>query len=199
MDDNQDATKLKVTLHANDIEVVSTTDASIWLSVMAKITGAKSPRVNDTDEDEAERKVGNDERSKNTDSPLTPLAKFADELGVDIERLEAACNPSQVEPFIRLDHKCYESFKTAPGQKRTPPTVLAATLLLLWNRQIAFGEVTTRLCAQVLNSIDVSDKNPSRSLKNCDFIQSKNDTNYKLNPIMLRKAEELALSYCNSR
>lgn len=191
--------ELQLVLSANGIEVARSKDRQIWLNAMAAITGAEagstagpaaSPMVDPPDSVSQASVVV---------SAGDPLSQFAEELGVAKESLEAAAYPSEDEPYIHLDAKYWEAFRRTSGYGRIAPSVLVATLLLLWDRRIAkMGDLGTRDCAKVFTAIGLNDKNPTRSIRNCDWLQLRGNT-IKLNPANISRAEEVAATYCSAR
>lgn len=191
--------ELELVLSANGIEVARSKDRQVWLNAMAAITGAgagsisapaKSPMVDPPDSIPQPSVVV---------SAGDSLSQFAEELGVAKESLEAAAYPTEDEPYIQLDAKYWEAFRRTNGYGRIAPSVLVATLLLLWDRQIArMGDLGTRDCAKVFTAIGLNDKNPTRSIRNCDWLQLRGSI-IKLNPANISRAEEVAATYCSSR
>lgn len=184
--------ELKVSLLAGGVEVASSTDSSIWLSAMAAITGASTtlgPAVASPTPAVA-TPLGNSSASD-------PVSAFAAELEVTTDQLHGAASPSAEAPFIHLDHRYWEALKqkTPPrGVGAIPGVVLAATLLLLWNRHAKFGRVTGAMCDAVLGTINHEEKNRSRSLKGCEWIQVRED-GLRLDPANTSSAVRLAKAY----
>lgn len=188
-----DAVDLKVSLFAKGVEVASSNDPAIWVSTMALVTGVQPASAGaiaaGSNGAESVLSVPGDD---------DPVAKMAKEIGVSRAELDGAAGPSDQPPFIHLDHKYWESLKSVDGMARTAPPVLAATLLLLWDRYSKIGEVTLKLCGNVLKTIDLNTKNAGRGFKNCDWLQVRGSS-IKLNPAQISKAEKLAAAYCSSR
>lgn len=183
--------ELKVTLFAGGAEVASTTDASIWLSTMAAITGVAPVRQAGSVSE------GGGKTSSISSGNSAPEERFATELEVSLEQLTGAVSPSVDQPYIHLDHKYWESLKenTPPrGVGSVPGVVLAATLLLLWNRHANFGRVSAAMCDAVLGTIGHSEKNRARSLRGCEWIQVRED-GLRLNPANTAAAIRLAKAY----
>lgn len=184
---------LRVALFAGEVEVASTEDTKIWLATMAAITGVGA----------AEVKLLHQAGSASADdvfatgSAPVGIAALADELNVSLNELVAACSPMTDKPFIELDHRNWEALKanTAPrGPGSVSGTVLAATLLLLWARHADVGKVTTSACTGVIQTIGHSERNQARSLRNCDWIQVRED-GLRLNPARVSAAHKLARAY----
>ncbi|MFL6857048.1 MAG: hypothetical protein ACJ8EB_03965 [Allosphingosinicella sp.] len=182
---------LRVVLLAKGVEVAASTDAAIWLATMAQISGQVATPP-------AERHGANGGGNPPEAGGGEPIARLAQELSVDREELEFAAAPSMEPPHIQLDHKYWQALKSntpARGRGAIAPATLAATLLLLWNRHAKFGEVTTKLCSQVLSTIDVRDKNPGRAIKGCDWLQIRGNA-VKLNAALINEAKAAARAYC---
>jgi hypothetical protein len=123
------------------------------------------------------------------------VLRLAKDLGVTVEELEAAAGPRIEPPFIHLDAKYWESLLSKPGYGRVAAPVLAATLLLLWNRHAKLGDIDSRMCAKVLSDIGITQKNPNRAFANSPWLQLRGDR-LQLNPTSISKAEALAAAYC---
>jgi hypothetical protein len=191
MDENVD---LKVILLAKGVEVATSAEPAIWLATMSLITGQAPAKPAAVSPKAVLSANGNDAPGDASET----LARFAADLQLDPQELEFAAGPSLEPPFIHLDHKYWQALRSnmpARGPQALAPVALAATLLLLWNRHAKFGEVTTRMCAQVLGTIDVQDKNPSRSVKSCDWLQLRGKS-VKLNAALISRAEAVARAYC---
>lgn len=183
---------LEIVLKAKGVEVATSRDAGIWLTTMGLISGvAPAPGISKVRENPPE-----EETPEKPGSDL--VERFAQELGVQRIVLEGAAGPSSEAPYIHLDHRYWAALKNTTGTKSVAPVVLAATLLLLWDRHAKIGDVTLRMCGDVLRTIDLTTKNATRAFKNCDWIQLRGST-YKLNPALIGTAEELARKYCSVR
>lgn len=185
--------ELKVILSAGGVEVATSSDHQIWLATMAAITGVPAPGAPPAHTQSA--------ASATAPPSSGPAAKgvgaLAQEIGVSLEELVAACSPSGEKPYIELEHRNWEALKTntAPrGPGSIAGTVLAATLLLLWGRHTDVGKVNTTACNQVLDTIGLSERNQARSLRNCEWIQVR-DEGLRLNPARVSSALKLARSY----
>lgn len=188
---------LKVVLLANNVEVASTNDSGVWLATMAAITGAASPFGDSASGPPSTNRTGGDERSNDVSNPKDALDSFAEELEIKVDQLVGAASPSMDPPYIHLDHKYWEALKqnTPPrGVGSVPGVVLAATLLLLWNRHAKFGKVGGAMCDAVLATIGHEEKNRARSLKGCEWIQVRED-GLRLNPASTSSALRLTRAY----
>jgi hypothetical protein len=180
---------LKVSLLAGDVEVASSTDPAVWLSTMAAITGVAAPKAPGIQSGDPEAPKGS--------AASDPVNGFALELEVTADQLIGAASPSFEAPFIHLDHRYWEALKQktpARGVGAVPGVVLAATLLLLWNRHAKFGRVTGAMCDAVLATINHDEKNRARSLRRCEWIQVRDD-GLRLDPAHTSSAIRLARAY----
>lgn len=181
---------LKIILLAGGTEVAHSTDHSIWLNTMAAISGLSAPRLSNL-------KAGTSPSQMDAVDEKGALGVFAAELEVDVNQLIGAASPSTEAPYIHLDHKYWEAIKqnTPPrGVGAIPGVVLAATLLLLWNRHSKFGKISGAMCDAVLATIDHEERNRARSLKGCEWIQVRED-GLRLNPASTPSAINLAHAY----
>jgi len=185
---------LKTVLYAGEVEVASSIDSQIWLDTMAAITGDRVP-AGDQSGHKGSDGAGSSKRPEG--SGAGPVAKFAAELGVEEAELMGAASPSADTPYIHLDHKYWEALKqnTPPrGVGSVPGVVLAATLLLLWNRHSNFGKVSGAMCDEALRTIGHEERNRSRSLRGCEWIQVREE-GLRLNPASVPSAVKLAKAY----
>lgn len=184
--------KLTVVLKANDVLVAESEDAGLWQKVLLAITEKKELSI--TTEKTDPRAVIEEEVTDRS-----ALGKFADELGLDVATVQGACDPSDTAPFIALDPHCWSDWaRNTPerGRGAISPVALAATLLVLWFRKANLGTTTQDQATVLLASINASGSNPARSLRNCEWLQLRNDGSVKLNPARIRKATEVARAFC---
>ncbi|MEO8187298.1 MAG: hypothetical protein ABI580_08050 [Burkholderiaceae bacterium] len=185
--------KLKIILQANEIVVAESEDELLWRRVLTAIQGGSPPL------DDRAAADGNDvEDVVNNAPPKGGVEKFAKALGVTTAALVGACEPTREPPYLVLDAKSWEAFK-----KNTPPRglnsvaglQLAGTLLCVWFKHGGItGRPTQAQALAVLGSIGVTDKNPSRSIKNCTWLQSRPD-GIQINPAETSKAERVAKAF----
>ena len=197
---------LRVVLLANEITVAESADAELWQNTLSKITGRREGAT-DGAEFPCEEKKPKEHQSPTMTIAVEPAVSvgfcdfgtFSDELQLDPLTVQGACDPSIEPPFIHLDVRAWQEFRrNTPlrGNTSIPPIVLAATLLVLWFRSKQLGTVTISQAQAVLNTIDTRDKNPARGLRNCDWLQTRDDT-IKLNPSRFDEAIEVARAYCS--
>lgn len=185
---------LETILKANGAEVARSTSPEVWLSAMASISGAKPPLSAAFVAAKASADGLLEPPAEKLDSG-NPLGRLAKDLGLTVEEVEAAAGPRGEPPFIHLDAKYWESLLSKPGFGKVAPPVLAATLLLLWNRHAKLGDIDSRMCAKVLSEIGIRQKNPNRAFTNCAWLQLRGDR-LQLNPTAISKAEAFAAAYC---
>ena len=130
------------------------------------------------------------------------LEEFSKVLGVDIDIVKGACDPIIEEPFMHLDmHFWSEWSKNVPkrGVAAIGAVVLPATLLALWFRKAKLGTLSLKVSQKVLANIGIEGKNPSRSIKNCDWLQLRQGKTIQVNPAEIKKAIEVARAFCEKR
>ncbi len=181
--------KLKIQLFANDVIVAESEDETLWRRVLAEMQGATELSQNDEDD------LGG---GKDTRGNGKGVAGFATELGVSKARLLGACEPSLEPPYIHLDPKCWETFKKntpARGAAAVSATQLAGTFLCLWFQHGGIeGRPTQAQAKEVYDALGASDKNPSRSIKNCVWLQSRGG-GIQINPAEISKAHAVAKAF----
>lgn len=199
---------MSVVLKANNVVVAEVEDPTLWNEVFAAISSGSSrlakpatpephlaqPTTLLPSADPAVAAV-----IANTPA-IEPINKFARELGVEVEFLAAACDPTSTDPYLQLDPHHWEKMKRelpARGPRAMPPIVLTATLLCLWNRHAAFGSVTQALSQNVLGRLNLRDNNPGRGLASCDWLQQRSGGLIVLNPAKVSKAMCVATCFCS--
>lgn len=187
--------KLKIQLLANEVLIAESDDEKLWRKILAAM------QVDQGSAGEAFR--GGDEAGlPGEKGEGGALEAFAKELGVSEAVLKGACDPSMEEPYIHLDPKCWESFtKHIPprGRGSVAPVQLAATLLCLWFRHAKLeGKPTQVGATAVLGTIGVRGNNPSRSIKNCEWLQARGG-GIQINAAKQSKAISVAKAYCEEK
>lgn len=193
MPDNESAVKanLKVQLLANDLVVAESEDKQLWSKVFSAITSGTS----------LPGKLGdaNDMLGEDEVDPEDAVSQFAAALNLKPKEVVAACAPQAEAPYLHLDKKYWAALKANTpkrGPKAIGPMVLSATGLALWADHLKpKPAVTPSLARDVLTLIDVEDKNPSRALSNCEWLQVRSGT-ISINPIQIHKAEQVFKAYC---
>lgn len=187
--------KLKIVLHANDTIVAVSEDPVLWQRVLVSINSPES-EVQMPGNDVAVS--GLPPLDSDSDTSGTAADVLAKQLGVEKNVLMGACSPSETKPFIYLDNHHWEALKKntpARGSSAINGTTLAATLLVLWKSAAKLGDTNIKEAASVLRTINVASKNPSRSVKNCQWLQIRNSI-VVLNPAETSKAIKAARAYC---
>lgn len=188
--------KLKVVLQADDVVIAESEDSALWQRVLRAIHAPSSSAADVFSEDHPETL---DRPPKPPDASTDSVAGFARWIGVKLEKLEGACSPTLDSPFLQLDPHCWEAFRKGlpeRGRNAIGPMQLAGTLLALWFRHARLGNPTQAQGQAVLDTIGVTDKNPSRAIRNCEWLQLRNG-NFQVNPAMISRAIEVARAYCS--
>lgn len=204
---------LRIVLKANDVTVAESDDAALWQRTLAGITGGPVPPAPaNRDGEEVEDKVHTQQMPatprisgrEDFEWPADALGKFASALKLDVTVVQAACEPTSSPPYLHLDDHAWEAFKRNTGergQNAIPQIGLAATLLLLWFRHSQSGppRVTISQAQEVLKTINLRDKNAARGIRNCDWLQLRDDKTVQLNPAKLSVALSRAAAFCSHR
>lgn len=213
--------RLRILLLANEVLVAETDDEALWQEMLGRIAADpdRDPRLGRyaaTGDAGPGRET--DPQPAGSSSPVAavppvkaastgsvalaaggePQARLAEELGLALEVVVGACDPSPNPPYMHLDRLAWEEFKRLNprrGPAAVPPIVLAATLLALWGRHAGIASVTVNHTQALLETVDVRDKNPTRGLKNCEWLQLR-DGAVKLNPARLERARSVARAFC---
>lgn len=130
------------------------------------------------------------------------LAKFTELIGVDSDIVRGACDPSSEEPYLHLDLRTWADWaKKMPerGKASISAATLAATLLSLWFHCAGLGAPNLRASQAILTNIGVLGRNPSRSVKNCDWLQLRPGGTVRVNPASFGKAIEVVKAFCERR
>jgi hypothetical protein len=193
--------KLKVVLHANDIEVAETEDQSLWQEVLAAIQSDASHLPSRRYPAQEEEDDGKRDRPKGTSSAGPAIDEFAQCLGIKKDVLVGALRPTKDGPLLHLDESYWETFKKNTGTRGPgahPPIVVAATALALWFKYGKLGKPTKTQAHVVLATINLRDKNPGRSFKNCEWLQVKGE-HININPAKLSMAITLTRAFCQQK
>src|SRR6266850_4249996 len=184
--------QLSVQLFADAVLVAESDDQELWRNVFAAIQTGKAAIA-----DEEERQVaGHSRKALVSDSEV---AAFAAEVGVTEAELVGACRPQGQTPFIHLDQRYWEALRDRTGSRgidAVAPASLAATLLSMWFKQVEIaGSPTVQQCQEVLMTIGLRDQNAARSLRNADWLQTRNGT-VQINPARWSHALRIVKAYC---
>jgi hypothetical protein len=194
-------TELAVRLHAGDVLVAESSDPVLWQQVMASITAGRAsiqvPAGSGREGGAADPGQGGGRSGAHGDAN-GPVAKLAADIGVTVEALVGALDPQDHAPFIHIDVRNWEAYrKNFPkrGATAVPKITLAATALVLWFRHAGLGNPTQAQAQTALQAINDPEPNPSRSIRNCDWLQSRQD-GVTLNPAQASKARRLLKAFC---
>lgn len=196
--------KLCVILKADEVVVAEVEDASLWQRVLSVINGGKS-EVLAGDQKDAKQEAGDKdsdpagERGSGSSKGTDAIDQLAQQLGISTAMLRGACSPTAEAPYLHLDLHCWEEMKKQVPQRGSAavsPIVAAATLVALWFRAASLGSLTQAQAKQVLGTINLTDPNASRSLKNTSWLQGRPGAQIVLNPAEISKAVKLAKCFC---
>jgi hypothetical protein len=191
--------KLSLTLFADDLLVAESEDQQLWRRVFGAIQTDKPETLPDDEGEEVGDSAGETKKRKSVGSAPGPLQAFAEELGVDVKDLVGACSPSSTTPFIELDQRYWEALRKNTGSRgrdAIAPVTLAGTLLALWFKHSSFSaNPTVQQCQDVLATINLRDQNAARSLKNAEWLQTRNG-GVVINPAQWSQAVRVAKGYC---
>jgi hypothetical protein len=182
---------LIVRLFAGDVLVDESDDVLLWQKVLGEIRGLK-PVAEASVKDPSSGARAPD----NVES--TVIGAFSGDIEVTIDELVGALDPQSEQPFISLDSKCWEALKkNTPkrGPGGIPPSVLAATALVLWSKHNNLGDISLSNVRAVLGTIHLEDANAQRSIVNCDWLQMKG-SRIVLNPARRSSAVHLLQAFC---
>lgn len=185
--------ELEIRLLAGDLVVAVTRDAVLWQRVLAAITGSDAP---DTEEIEMPNLLETTEVAD--ESKADPLRGLADELEVPLVVIQTALAPSQEPPYIQLDSRTWEAFRRnvpTRGKQAVSATALALTALALWFDCLGVDPPKIDQAQKVLNTIHVQGKNPSRSVRNCDWLQQRGNT-VIVSPAEISRALAVLRAFC---
>ncbi|HEX8914713.1 MAG TPA: hypothetical protein VF796_20345 [Humisphaera sp.] len=152
--------------------------------------------------EQAEAASGSGSRNDEEDvEAAPPVRAFAQFLGVSVAECVTACAPSTADPFLHLDHDCWEDLKNktpARGPGAVSPIAAAATLLALWFRHQKIGSPTLKQVQGVLKSLDIYDNKAVRGITNSPWLQLKNGT-VSLRLTETQKAKAFAKHFCTRK
>jgi hypothetical protein len=194
--------KLIVTLKADDTIVAEVEDSILWQKVLSAIHNPSIEFTSPAPVDGNKEKNISTTHSTNINSSNSPLAKFANRVGINENQLVGAIDPSTEPPFLHLDVSCWEQMKKqapARGSGAVAAAALTGTLLCIWFKEIGLGNPTQAQIAAVLKQINVVDKNTPRSIKNSSWLQGRPGGMVVLNPAEVSKAYNIAKSFCTKK
>ncbi len=190
--------KLKVQLLANDVLVAESLDEQLWHRILGAMQGRGEIDQLDINQDI----TSGDELSSAkqlTKSKQKDVSDFAATLELKPGIVQGACDPSVTAPFIHLDEHYWESLKKnipRTGKNAVPAITLAATLLCLWIKYSGIEvNITPALARSVLKNIGEKEGNPTRAIKNCEWLQSRSGI-IQINAAKISKAKAIVRAYC---
>ena len=188
----------RVRLFVGDEQVAESNDVTLWQAVFSAIH--RSEEGGNKDDSDF---LHNGQNSKLAPGfPNTPLAKFAEMIGVTKSLIQGTCDPQEEEPYLHLDERCWaEWVKNMPqrGRRAVSSSTLVATILCLWFRSVGIENPTLRLSQNILSIIGAEGKNPTRSIKNCSWLQLRGGQTLRLNPAEIEQAIEVVRAFCEKR
>lgn len=190
--------KLCVILKADETVVAEIEDAKLWQKILGHINRGTAETDPELDMDEEDDALEDSNRAKpNSDAAV---ARFAKDLGVTLTEVTGALAPSKNAPYLVLDRHCWNAMKKGTSQRgpgAVSPSALAGTLLALWFKSASLdGSATQALAADVLKTIEVIDKNPSRGIKNTKWLQARAGGVIVVNAAEYDQALRVAKSFC---
>jgi len=193
-------TNLRVLLEANGTIIGESEDVRICAVVLRLLDedGGERSELLDALEDMR----GRSEVGKVGGSQSAQLESLAEAIGVSVDALIGAMDPVLESPFIRINKRSWEAATRgmpSKGPGSVAPLALVMTLLAIWKEHARLGTATTREGTEVLRQLGLQDKNPSRSVSNCEWVRLRERGETFLNPAMVSKAYEFARAVCEKR
>jgi hypothetical protein len=189
--------KLKIVLQADETIVAESEDPALWQRVLLAINGdpARLPggsvNADREQEQQAEEVLGEEAQD---------VQKLANMLGVSASVVEGACAPAKISPFLSLDMHCWNAMKEqtpAKGVGSMTSIGVAGTLLALWCQSAKLGSAKQVEVHKILRTVNVQDKNPTRSIQSSDWLQSRTGGVILVNPARLTRAIAIAKAFCS--
>lgn len=190
--------KFELKLYVANKEIASSEDLRLWQMVFAKISNT-SETGNETG-----LPASIDDSLSNFGASSTNLAldEFSKELGVDIDIVKGACDPVPEEPFMHLDMHFWSEWTkntSKRGRDAISAVILSATLLALWFRNTKLGSLSLKEIRKVLANLGIEQKNLTRSINKCEWLQLRQGKTIQINPAEIKKAIEVARAFCEKR
>jgi hypothetical protein len=194
-------TTLTIVLKAGDVAVAESRDPALWQQVLAAISarGDFENKAGETLDRGAHKKLDHRGQPPGTGG-MTHSAAFAKELGITVETLTGATSPSEQAPYLHVDLHTWAAWtrnNPARGPNSVSATAIAATLLVLWFRKANLGTATIEQAQAVLQTANVTGTNPTRSIRNCQWLQLRGDNQILINPAKIAHAIEVARAFCS--
>jgi hypothetical protein len=189
--------QLNIQLYADSVLIAESDDHELWRRVFAAIQTGKAFAGDDDDVKTPAATI-----PRRSPNQTGPIAAFASELGVSEDEVVGACGPTTQAPYIHLDQRYWEALRNKTGSRgidAISPVALAATLLALWFKHGQIdGVLTVQHCQATLATINLRDQNAARSLRNAEWIQTRNSA-VVINPAQWSQAVRIARAYCQKK
>ncbi len=182
-------TNVTIRLLAGEMIFAESHDPVLWQRVLGWMTAKEDTHPDLPDSGDTQELPG---------ESSGPLDRFARELEIGKDILLGALSPTDEAPFLHLDTRTWEAFKKnfpPRGALSVPPIALSATALVLWFRHSELGSPTQQQTLDVLGTIHLVDKNASRGIKNCDWLQMRSG-HIVLNPAEVTRAVQILKAFC---
>ncbi len=197
-------TNLTVRLLAGEVVVAEADDPHLWHQVLGVIT-AGSQQSEKIVRVAKEAVAEMDERSSEdssatptiTPNPSDAIDRWATELGTEPTILKGALDPETDPPYLHVDNRTWEAFRKnypTAGRNAIPPIVLGATALASWMDLLGLEPPTLQQAGELLRRIHVRVANPTRSIRNCDWLRIKGER-VVLNPAQISEATALLRNF----
>jgi hypothetical protein len=182
---------------ANEVTVGEIESPHLWQRVLREVHGGLSP--------DAERPLTHIEsedirpNASSTKNSGKAADRLAQSLQIERSQLEGALSPTTQTPYLTLDVHCWEKMKkqlVGTGVSSIAALAVAGTLLVIWCRIAGLESPTQSQAQAVLATIEVRDKNASRSIRNASWLQSRPGGQILINPAENSKALLLARCFC---
>jgi hypothetical protein len=199
--------KLRVVLQADDTVVAESDDSALWQKILLAINSGNHEGVVSGAKNTSEMRSVLDAGGESNATTAGPTVKdgikrLAAEIGVSTAEVERALGPEEAEPFLTLDHHCWEAMKQQTPERG--PTAysliaIAGTLLALWFKSVGKGSPTQAQAQAVLAQLNLRDQNPGRGLERSDWLHARAGGTIVLNPAKISKATGIARSFCSKK
>ncbi len=194
--------KLTIVLKADEKVVAEVENPVLWQRVLGVINAAgDTASAVDQMETTDDLPLTGSNNARSTDiADDDAVGRFAKSIGAPIDAVKGALAPSMKPPYLHLDRHCWAAMKKnipLRGPRSISPTGLAGTLLVRWFEEAKIDKKPTQaLVAEVLKTANAIDKNPSRSIRNTKWLQSRTAGSFIINPAEIEKANEVVRAFC---
>lgn len=197
----KDQAKLTITLSANDLVVAQTDNPILWQQVLAAIQQITITPTNTSPT--IPTQPGNQDMLLNQSSD-SKLLKFAQDIDISVEELQAALSPTLEPPYLDLDYRCWEAMKNGTPKKglgAISDIGMVGTLLALWFKSAGDLGLPTQAHAQAILEKNNSkkDPNPTRGIKSTKWLSPKRGGTITLNSSQISRAIQVTKSFCTKQ